>query len=46
MATIITLLAVAAAAAAAIINGLGNNSKLGSHKSNFSIEGESIVFHG
>jgi hypothetical protein len=44
MATIITIVAVAAAVVAAAVNGLNNNSKFDSHKSNFKIECDSLVF--
>ena len=44
MATIITIAAVAAVVVAAVVNGLDNNSKLDSNKSNFKIEGDSLIF--
>ena len=44
MATIITIAAVAAVVVAAAINGISNNSKFDSHKSNFKIECDSLVF--
>ena len=44
MATIITIAAVAAAVVAAVVNGLDNNSKFDSHKSNFKTECDSLIF--
>lgn len=44
MATILTITVVAAAVVAAVINGMHNNSKLDADKTNFKIEGDSLVF--
>jgi hypothetical protein len=44
MATIFAIAAVAVAVVAAVVNGLDNNSKLDSNKSNFKIEGDSLIF--
>ena len=44
MATIFTIVAVAAAVVAAVVSGLDNNSKFDANKSNFKIEGDTLVF--
>ncbi len=44
MATIFTIVAVAAAVVAAVVNGLHNNSKLDANKNNFKIVCDSVVF--
>ncbi len=44
MATILTLAVVAAAVIAAVVNGLDNNNKFDANKSNFKIEGDSLIF--
>jgi hypothetical protein len=44
MTTFFAIAAVVVAAVMAIINGLDNNNKFDAHKSNFKIEGDSLIF--